>query len=740
MANRSFYDIVMVGDFRFPGGAASGPGEQIRAQAKAGYRTGLIQIKGPVLGYPHPFNPTVRKCVDEGLADLLDPRDSISASLLLAYHPQIFTYPPSHSFSIDAETRLFIISHPLLDGEGNPYYDWNTINNNAQEVFGPDMLWAPLGPLVRAPVAGLENPPPLFEHDWLEVLDIDDWAATRHGFCDNRPVIGRHSRPDFLKWPDDRETTLAAYPDDPACRVRVLGGAPFLKDLVGDYPANWEVLPFNSVDPKEFLRTIDFFVYFHHSRWVEAFGRVIIEAMASGALAILPPMFEVLFGEAAIYGEPKDVKSLVSEYYGDWSAFAEQKGRTAEILRQRFSHTAHVDRVRKLVGPPRKVQVTTSTAPKPPPVRAIFMTSNGIGMGHLTRTLAIARRCCPAIQPIFVTMSQALKVIQEHNFLAEYIPFHSYLKCDNNRWNHFLRQQLNEIISYYNASVLVFDGNVAYGGLTSSLRDNPKCLSLWCRRAMWRPGTAAEDIIKRESEFHGVVEPGELANSYDHGLTTKYRSRTRLVDPIRLLDQNELMDRQLAREHLGIDPDKTAVLLQLGSGNNFDYSKVRSLVLSRLLREKDLQIAVAQWMISNEDLELPPEVIRLSLYPLGKYLRAFDFVISAAGYNGFHELLATGVPTIFIPNEEPSMDEQLSRAQYAEHKSLALCIRARELYKVDPYLDMILEPGFREDITARCASLPQANGAHEAAEFVHELTFTARADREPRRFWRSRHA
>jgi hypothetical protein len=51
------YDIIAIGDFHFPGGAASGPAEQIRAQAAAGYRTALIHVKGPVLKYPHLSTP-----------------------------------------------------------------------------------------------------------------------------------------------------------------------------------------------------------------------------------------------------------------------------------------------------------------------------------------------------------------------------------------------------------------------------------------------------------------------------------------------------------------------------------------------------------------------------------------------------------------------------------------------------------------------------------------------------------
>ena len=99
------YDIAVIGDLRFPGGTASGAAEQIRAQAKAGYRTALIHLKGPVLKYPHPFNPNIRRCIDEGLAELVDPDVAIEAPLALAYHPQIFTHLPHRPPRVTAETQ-----------------------------------------------------------------------------------------------------------------------------------------------------------------------------------------------------------------------------------------------------------------------------------------------------------------------------------------------------------------------------------------------------------------------------------------------------------------------------------------------------------------------------------------------------------------------------------------------------------------------------------------------------------
>ena len=732
------YDIVVIGDLRFPGGTASGAAEQIRAQAKASYRTALIHLKGPVLKYPHPFNPNIRRCIDEGLAELVDPDVAIEAPLALAYHPQIFTHLPHRPLRVTAETKLLVINHPLVDGYGEPFYDWAAINANVQESLGGGVEWAPVGPLVRAPVAGLADAPPLFPDDWLEVLDLDEWRAERQGFVGARPVIGRHSRPDPLKWPDDARDVLAAYPDDPACRVRILGGGPFLSNLVGAIPSNWEVLPFNALQPKAFLETIDFFVYFHNSRWVEAFGLAAVEAMASGTVCVLPPHFELLFGDAAVYGRATDVKDIVARHYEDFSASRAQTEKADALVRERFSHQAHARRIRALIGPPRAEAAPAATAaPEAPaaPRRVLFVTSNGVGMGHLTRMLAIARRCAGDIQPVFATMSQARKVVEDQGYLAEYIPFHGYLKCDLVSWNHFLRHELNEMISFYDAPVLVFDGNVAYGGLIGALNDHPACLGVWCRRALWRPGAQAEENIRRETAFHAVLEPGEIAAAYDAGLTTEFRDKTRLVDPIRLLDAGEMLSHEEARAELGLDPERPAALVQLGSGNNYDYDEVRKLTLARLIEDRDTQVVVAEWLISDDPVPLPDSVKRISLYPIGRYLNAFDFAVSAAGYNGFHELLDAGVPTVFVPNENPMMDEQVVRAEFAARNGLGLCARTREPYRIGPHLERMMDDAFRAEVRARCAERARPNGASEAATFVGELTRTLRGDRSPREFW-----
>jgi Glycosyltransferase family 28 C-terminal domain len=548
----------------------------------------------------------------------------------------------------------------------------------------------------------------------------------RRGPLEARPVIGRHSRPDALKWPDDRATTLTAYPDDPEFIVRILGGGPFLRELLGGYPRNWEVWPFNAIAPQRFLSTVDFFVYFHHSQLVEAFGRTIIEAMASGAVAILPRHFEALFGNGAIYAEPCEVRDRVRQLHTDSRAFLRQSKRGSSLLDKRFGPTAHLKRLRELIGPPCRSARRAGIARRKR--RILFVTSNGVGIGHLTRMLAVARRCPQPLEPVFLTLSQAIRIVREQGFLVEYLPFRTVLGCDVQHWNRCLREEVSELIAFYDPAVLVFDGNVPYQGLLDALRAHPDVWTVWCRRGMWQPGRGA-DVIAREREFDAVVEPRDLAGDRDQGLTAQHRTGIRPIAPIRLLDAGDLLSPDAARAALSIDPSRPAVLLQLGAGNNYDYATLRRTAIALLRERYDADVRVAEWPIAERPIELPEGVGTLKEYPLSRYLRAFDLVISAVGYNSFHELLLAGVPAIFVPNEHPQQDDQLARARFAEHRGVGACVRVREVYRLSACVERLLQPDERRRIAERCAALDQSNGAVELASFIEEMAYSRRVDR-----------
>ena len=101
-----------------------------------------------------------------------------------------------------------------------------------------------------------------------------------------------------------------------------------------------------------------------------------------------------------------------------------------------------------------------------------------------------------------------------------------------------------------------------------------------------------------------------------------------------------------------------------------------------------------------------------SAFPNARHFRAFDFAISAAGYNSFHELLHHGVPTIFVPNDNQQVDDQRARAAWAESRGAGDLPAARRRERAWPAIwRAMLDPALRRQLARRARALCPTNGA-----------------------------
>ncbi len=720
-------DIAMVGDFRFPGGTSTAVASEIAALSHAGYRVALKAHATHFLSKRRSFNVNIQAELDAGRAMLVRPDQHLRAGLACLHHPALFETMPAEPLHVTAREAVLVVHHPPVDANGVPQYNIGRIEQVLRNTLATPVTWAPVGPKVRQAFRGLTDTPPMTSIDWVNVVDPSLYAGARHGLIAGRPVVGRHSRPSPLKWPDTSVEMTAAYPAADDIQVRLMGFEVGSVQGMETFPANWTVQPFNAQDVASFLRSIDFFSYFHSSDWTEAFGRSIIEAMASGAVCLLPKDFEPLFGEGAVYCRPQGVAETVRQLQADPDAFVRQSESGVALVRERFSPAIAVARVKDRIGSPASELPTPVLSQSTKP-RVLYFTSNGIGMGHLTRVLACARRHREQAEPIVVSMSRAYAVARHEGILAEYLPYFRSSGMDKTKWQYALRTELTEMFRFYRPRVVVLDGNVPYQGLLDALAEFPEIWSVWLRRAMWPPGVGAH-FLEHRGAFDAAIEPGEYASILDRGLTVELRQDSRCVAPISYLHDDEALDRHSARVVLGLDPDRPAVFLQLGSGNNMQTRALRSLIIDKLnsdIQGETPQIVVGQWQIGLDVPDVPENVTVLRSFPFARYLNAFDYAVALAGYNTFHENLRAGVPTLFVGNEHPEQDEQWLRADFARVRGCALAARASNAYEISENLFRLSSQTVQDALRTACARLPTANGADEAAAYLAELAHTTR--------------
>lgn len=355
--------------------------------------------------------------------------------------------------------------------------------------------------------------------------------------------------------------------------------------------------------------------------------------------------------------------------------------------------------------------------------RVLFLTSNGVGLGHLTRSLAIGRRLPAGVDMVIFTLSQAAPVVARLGVPVEFLVSQGHAGLGNEDWNALYHHRLLALLEQYRPDIVSFDGTFPYRGLVEATRDRPDLAWVWCRRAMWRAGRG-EPALARAGAFDLVVEPGEYATAADPGATVAHRDTARVVAPVTLVQRSRLLDRARACADLVIDPDGTNVLVQLGAGTIDDVASTAGTVVSHLLA-RGVTVVVPVSPIAAERPDLPDGCHTVSAYPLAPVFRAFDAAVAAAGYNSFHEVLDLAVPTLLLPNRETAMDDQCARARWAADAGVALAAEPDDPPGIRAALDRLLDPDVRGGLAAACDHLDDATGADEAAALLADLAGVA---------------
>lgn len=350
---RRHLDVIIATEFRLTGGTITSTLEEVKAQQAIGLKTGLFPLLRYDLDPTLEWNGDLLDIVNGRTVHLLAYGEALSCDLLIVRHPPVLQEYQDYLPDIEAEHVLVIANQPPLrdyQDLDSRLYDLASCQGNVQRYFRQTATWLPIGPAMRQALArepDMEQTIALSDDDWVNIIDVNNWSVGRP---DNRkPVIGRHSRDQYTKWPDDREMLLAAYPANDDIDVRILGGADSARNVLGRIPDNWTVYPFGTVTPQAFLAGIDVFVYFTHPGWIEAFGRSPLEAMAAGVPVILPEHFKSLFQDAAIYASPYEVQTIVMQLYQDQARYQAQADIGQRFVRAHFGYEKHRERLASYV-------------------------------------------------------------------------------------------------------------------------------------------------------------------------------------------------------------------------------------------------------------------------------------------------------------------------------------------------------------------------------------------------------
>jgi len=342
----------------------------------------------------------------------------------------------------------------------------------------------------------------------------------------------------------------------------------------------------------------------------------------------------------------------------------------------------------------------------------VLFPTNGVGFGHFTRMYALARRLRrkdPDLEIIFFTTMPTLHIPYADGFPTYHLAGpKKFGGMDSEAWNAMVQEMLTLVLETHRPSAFVFDGAFPYRGMLDSLDTIAVPKKIWVRRGMFRKGSSIP--VDSIGKFDLIVHPGDAVPHASSEV--EHNAQVELVEAITVLDSDEMWDRVDARRRIGVPEGSTAVYVQLGAGRINDIDSEIRMVIDALLGDSNVHVILGESMLGDR-LRIDLDRVHLIRdYPNALFLQAFDYSVQAGGYNSFHEMRTLRIPTLFLPNMNTGMDDQLARCRVAEQEGWGL-VATEDRTSINKDVQKLLKMN-----VSNIDEHDTENGANQIAEMV----------------------
>lgn len=333
----------------------------------------------------------------------------------------------------------------------------------------------------------------------------------------------------------------------------------------------------------------------------------------------------------------------------------------------------------------------------------VLFPTNGVGFGHFTRMYSVARemrRQDPEMEIIFFTTMPTLHIPYVDDFATYHLAGkYKHSDMDSSTWNMLVEEMLTLVLETHNPKFFMFDGAFPYRGMLNSIYGREEITRIWMRRGMFRKGSSIP--VDSIEYFDLIVHPEDAVNAAPSD--SIHSVETLQIPPITLLSKDEMLSREKSRSRLNLPIDARVTYVQLGAGQINEIDSEIRLTIDALLHYPDMHIVLGESML-GERLDFAHERVHLLRdYPNSMYYNGFDFAVQAGGYNSFHEMRNLGIPTLFYPNMNTGMDDQLARCKIAEDEKWGVVLEKRTNNSVSDGVKDLIK-------TSKKSSLAKENG------------------------------
>lgn len=357
-------------------------------------------------------------------------------------------------------------------------------------------------------------------------------------------------------------------------------------------------------------------------------------------------------------------------------------------------------------------------------MRVAFYAVNGLGLGHVTRLLSIARalrRLHSELEVLFLTSSEADNVVYREGFAAVKLPSKSIREqvgLQKARYLKLVQTVTWSTLSAFDPDVLVVDTypTGSFDELIPVLRWRQKNVFVFREQ---RTDAAGAGLLQATLPLYdSIIVPHDEPSAVG---AVPEPAKLRAVGPILIRERHELPTREAARRSLGLSADEKLVYASFGGGGDPDGVRALALTHEVVSAMPGHRLVVGVGPLMRQDLpELPGATLLTGRYPALDFLPAFDAAVTAAGYNAVHELLFAQVPSVFVPFPRV-LDDQERRAHDIQAAGAGVAVAPLTREALTKALRQVLDSGRRKELQKAAQRLVPRNGAEKAARVILEL-------------------
>jgi UDP-N-acetylglucosamine--N-acetylmuramyl-(pentapeptide) pyrophosphoryl-undecaprenol N-acetylglucosamine transferase len=315
----------------------------------------------------------------------------------------------------------------------------------------------------------------------------------------------------------------------------------------------------------------------------------------------------------------------------------------------------------------------------------VLFPTNGVGFGHFTRMYAVARalrKADPSLEIVFFTPMPTLHILYSDQFPTYHLAGrYKHADMSASQWNGLVEDMLHLVFENHRPKWFMFDGAFPYRGMLNAISSQPYMEKWWMRRGTMKKNKKIP--VDSLSFFDNVIVPNE-------GFEVYKEEEVHVVSPILAIEPKDAWDRSFARSRLSVTENAKVVYVQLGAGRINAIENVLEQVLEALYSNPEVTVVLGESMLGNR-LPFIHERLRIIRdYPNALYAHAFDASIQAGGYNSYQEMRIFGIPTLFIPNTETGMDDQVTRCLESEKEGWGIVCDSSSIADINQHIKKLL--------------------------------------------------